>query len=335
VDEERSDYKGHVGLEAQPLEIVGHRRSLYAGLRLQTRARAGPNFKITKVKGHDQIRDDTTPEEAYNVLGNMAVDAIARESIRHLPKPTETEVAEWHRQVEFLKRYLRYVPRALSLWPTLQPSSGHRSLPRRRDHSPQEAVSFRADVLGPWWVPSGRRPDDEAAERTTTQVSQPVSQVGLEGAAPSSLDPPRAEPQPDHESHDWGRKGDGWMCRACLAQSRAAQPPPSRCPGFASRIRAAAADPKGHNLLYSTFSSGEPGIVVICSKCGHYATSNRPCFQERCKGPQSSGAESHYDRVSKGMHPKHAQGDAKVLHPLQRLCHLLAIGEDRFAQGAP
>ncbi len=278
-----------------------------------------------------------TPEEVFNVLGNQAVDTVAGGSMNRLPRPSAADIDDWHRQVDFLRRYLQYIPRALSQWPSLQPSAGHRSLAKRPDHDPAAAESFRADVLGPLWSPSARRAADTAARTDATQpVSQPVSQsVDLGGAAPICQEAKKANAPPNNVPHDWGRKEGGWMCRACLSQSRALQPPPGRCPGLAARIRAAASDPKGHNLLYSTFSSGEPGIVVICSRCGHYTTSNRPCFQERCTGLQSSGAESHYDRVSRGLHPKHARGDAKVLHPLQRLCHLLAIGEDRFAQQEP
>ncbi len=225
-----------------------------------------------------------------------------------LPQPSTAETTEWHRQVAFLRRYLQYIPRALSQWPSLQPTAGHRSLPKRSEYDPAEASSFRADVLGPLWSPSARR-DGAAAGRTalaaphTARMSETVSPPtpptdsgrgyepypgSPEGEAPAREGEPRARaaPRTNQQSepvvHELAPKDGHWMCRACLAQSRALHPPARRCPGYADRIRAAVLDPKGHKLHFSTFSFGEPRLVLACSSYGHYASSNRPCFQQRC-----------------------------------------------------
>ncbi len=227
-----------------------------------------------------------------------------------------------------MKRYLRYVPLALSCWPSLSPSGGHKSIPKREDFNPQGAVatSFLSDLLGPFRDARAHGTEDEYEGKYTPRPTQAAAKDT--GAQASKAKPPSAP-------HEWAQKEGAWMCRACLAQSRALHPPAGRCPGRAARIREAALEPKGHNLLYSTFANGEPGIVVICSSCGHYATSNRPCFRERCLGPQSSGAKAHYERVSRGLHPKHARGDAKVFNPLQRVSHLIALRDDRLPSQVP
>jgi hypothetical protein len=79
-------------------------------------------------------------------------------------------------------------------------------------------------------------------------------------------------------------------------------------------MRKAIMSPKGHNLLFSCFTDGV-GMLLVCSRCGLYSASNRPCFPNPCVGVSSAGAESAYSRISQGMHPKHAEGPGKVLGP--------------------
>ncbi len=81
-------------------------------------------------------------------------------------------------------------------------------------------------------------------------------------------------------------------------------------------MRKAIMSPKGHNLLFSCFTDGV-GMVLVCSRCGLYSASNRPCFPNLCVGVSSAGAESAYNRISQGMRPKHAEGPGKVLGPCQ------------------
>jgi hypothetical protein len=105
------------------------------------------------------------------------------------------------------------------------------------------------------------------------------------------------------------------------------------CRGMAPNLADLLQRPRKHVLQIATFSNGV-GMVVICSKCGHYATSNRPCGLHKhvcSRGFTSKGAEKAYERVSQGMHPKHERGDAKVLDPCMEGAALLALG----AQQAP
>ena len=91
-------------------------------------------------------------------------------------------------------------------------------------------------------------------------------------------------------------------------------------------MRKAIMSPEGHNLLFSCFTDGV-GMLLVCSRCGLYSSSNWPCFPNPCVGVSSAGAESAYSRISQGMHPKHAEGQAKVLGP--------CLQADLLKTGAP
>ena len=62
---------------------------------------------------------------------------------------------------------------------------------------------------------------------------------------------------------------------------------------------------------------------MVCSRCGHYTTSTRPCELHKkdraAKGGQaafaSPGPKSAYERIATGRHPKHKEGESKVLDP--------------------
>ncbi len=85
-------------------------------------------------------------------------------------------------------------------------------------------------------------------------------------------------------------------------------------------------NPRGHTLQIATFADGK-GVVVVCSRCGHYSTSNRPVelHKKDCKARlgqasfASPGAKTSYERIASGKHPKHAMGEAKVLDPCMSL----------------
>ena len=96
-------------------------------------------------------------------------------------------------------------------------------------------------------------------------------------------------------------------------------------------MRKLISNPRGHKLQIATFTDSF-GMVVICSACGHFCTSNRlgPLHKEACKATRgqafaSPGAGAAYKRVSDGKHPKHAKGDAKVLDPCFPATVLLAF----------
>jgi hypothetical protein len=105
---------------------------------------------------------------------------------------------------------------------------------------------------------------------------------------------------------------------------------------MASNLAKLAKNPRGHNLLIATFSDGK-GVVVVCSRCGHHATTNRPneLHKSACLavGGQarfaSAGAAAAYRRISLGMHPKHSKGDAKVLDPCMPLAAVVQAGREQ------
>ncbi len=121
---------------------------------------------------------------------------------------------------------------------------------------------------------------------------------------------------PRTHARDWATTArvTRWTCRVCLCTTRAAHPPKQGCAGFCVEMRKAIMNPKCHNLLFSLFTDGI-GMVLVCSRCGLYSASNRPCFPNPCVGVSSAGAESAYNCISQGMHPKHAEGQGKVLGP--------------------
>ncbi len=74
-------------------------------------------------------------------------------------------------------------------------------------------------------------------------------------------------------------------------------------------------------MQIATFTSGA-GIVVICSGCGRFTTSNRRGILHKEKCPsvgqaafQSEGARASYRRVCEGLHPAYKEGTSKVLDP--------------------
>ena len=223
------------------------------------------------------------------------------------------------------------------------PSDGKKSLPKRPGAAARTGcASFVADVLGVLGV-SGRaggssKPHSQELETPSAGSAGPpeaaLPQEGLQEGAP----------QEGTRRHDWRWKDHRWLCIACLTTSRTAVPPRlGKCAGMATNMARLVQNPRKHKLHLATFADGK-GVVVVCSRCGHYATSNRPTelHKKACVavGGQatfaSPGAESAYRRISQGKHPKHAKGDAKVLDPcmpLEALARLASSGQE--PQGSP
>ncbi len=133
--------------------------------------------------------------------------------------------------------------------------------------------------------------------------------------------------------HEWHWQGGRWLCVRCLASARTGVPRRQKCPGASPSIRGLLEDPKGHKFQIATFVNGF-GIVVICSGCGHFVSSNRrgPLHKNSClaKGGQqafaSPSARAAYQRVCEGKHPTHAKyGEAKVLDACVSAAALLAL----------
>ena len=209
-----------------------------------------------------------------------------------------------------MKRFLQFVPRALALWPQVGPTSGKHSLPKREGFVGRSSgSSFASDVLGPMLRQQSRPTQNQESQDSSTLAP---------ALLPSQQSELPAHRQVDVERHTWRWQVGRWLCTQCLASSRGAVP--SRiygCKGMAPNLADLLQRPRKHVLQIATFSSGA-GVVVICSRCGHYATTNRPCklHKQACKnGFESQGARTAYERVSMGLHPRHAQGDTKVLDP--------------------
>jgi hypothetical protein len=182
-----------------------------------------------------------------------------------------------------------------------------------------------------------RRGEGPVAERARSCTAQrgPGSNSGREWWEPAASPPPAHEEYEANAGHDWHWQAGRWLCTSCLSSSRLAVPRREKCPGQAPSLRKLLQDPQGHKLQIATFSDSF-GIVVICSLCGHFTTSNRtgelhkkPC---KAKGGQaafaSPGARSAYSRVAAGKHPKHSKGEARVLDPCVSADALLALARE-------
>ncbi len=97
-----SDFQGVIGLEQLPMQQLGHRKVIYAEVRVQTRGRAGPRFKVVKVPAHVDPDTCSDPEERYRALGNQRADEIAKAAALSQPGPSSAELEEWHQEVAFL-----------------------------------------------------------------------------------------------------------------------------------------------------------------------------------------------------------------------------------------
>ena len=98
---------------------------------------------------------------------------------------------------------------------------------------------------------------------------------------------------------------------------------------MASNLARLVQNPRGHTLQIATYADGK-GVVVVCSRCGHYSTTNRPAelHKKDCKAQRgqasfaSPGARISYEGIAAGKHPKHAMGEAKILDPCMSLAAL-------------
>jgi hypothetical protein len=207
---------------------------------------------------------------------------------------------------------------ALAHWPAVNPTSGHKSLPKREGYNRDDVrpIGFLEDALGPLL----RRP---------AQAQPAAPHLSQDRAQPPAEEPPTLR-------HEWHWQAGRWICTACLSTSRLAVPPRlGKCAGMSPNLANLVRNPRRHKLHIATFTDGK-GIVVVCSRCGHYSTSNRPVklHKEDCAavGGQASfaspGAASAYRRVALGQHPRHAMGEAKVLDPCMSLEALLRASRE-------
>ncbi len=323
ISEARSDYAGLEGLHLRSIRSLCNRKSPYAGVHRQIRGRAPSGFQINKVAGHASLEDCRSDDDRLNAIGNDFADRTAKALARARPQPSQSEVEEWQRQQKFLKKYLEFIPSVLSRWPSNSPSQGHKSLPKRAEADEAGRMSYLADLMGPWR-------DKEVQQETPT-----ASQADSLRAEPS--EPPAPPPRPDPVKHTWKWQAGRWLCTSCLATSRTAIPRQIfNCPGLSPSIRDLLRRPQGHRLQVATFTSGA-GLVVICSGCGRFTTSNRrgvlhtdPCPAKRSGQAafQSEGARWAYKRVCEGKHPSYNQGNTRVLDPCMAADALTRLAEE-------
>ena len=102
VTETRSDYKALEAIEVQPMSRVLSRTSHYSGVRRLIRGLAPDRFTVTHVPGHASPDDAADAEERFNALGNNAVDLVAKGSVDRAARPSDSDVTDWHKEVDFL-----------------------------------------------------------------------------------------------------------------------------------------------------------------------------------------------------------------------------------------
>ncbi len=153
---------------------------------------------------------------------------------------------------------------------------------------------------------------------TSTPVSPPAQ-------APQTSAPPK-EAAPD-EGHDWVQVNSKWTCRSCLSVSRSLFPPQGHCPGLAPSLADLVRDPRGHTLQIAPYSD-RSGVVIICSRCGHFAASKRrntKLHTDKChRRFESDGAQFAYKRVCERKHPTYSKGEARILEPAFSASSLVA-----------
>ncbi len=307
---------------------------------------------MVKVKGHVNPEEASTARGRYEAIGNDFADRVARAAADAQPQPSQGELQQWAADKDLLKRYLCYVPRALSKWPSISPTVGKKSRPRlQAGHSDQEPSrgpsSFAADVLGEYGKLHARRcgppsaPSDDAAYECTavhlgaapdappegssshmqshSQQEQPPSDHSPASSfthRPGSRLNQKTQPPKEDEAvgeHDWIQIDSHWSCRNCMTRSRATFPPRGKCPGLTPALADLVGNPRGHILHIAPYSDGS-SVILICSKCGHFAGSNRrhtKLHTSPCKGVfGSDGAKYAYKRVCERKHPTYGKGEA-------------------------
>ena len=116
--------------------------------------------------------------------------------------------------------------------------------------------------------------------------------------------------------------------------SRATFPLRGKCPGLTPSLADLIRDPRGHTLHLAPYTDGS-SVIVICSKCGHFAGSKRrntklhtsPC--KRVFG--SDGAKYAYKRVCNKKHPTYSKGEAQILEPCLDVSAIVAPSVGRAA----
>jgi rubredoxin len=353
VTQANSDYKGLEHVELLPSHVLYDRNQIYAGVKLEICGRKPSGFSAVKVKGHSDPEEASTARGRYEAIGNDFADKVARAAAEAQARASQEELRQWESDKNLLKRYLAYVARALTMWPSLGPTIGKQSRPKlqasiRDQESARGPSSFASDVLGEYAKAHGHRREQQCETPNTLAYE---GEVGWEGAAPEGhieqssspqqlqasfkqrpISQPAQKAQPPKEAeaeveHDWVQTPSYWSCRNCLTRSRATFPPRGKCLGLTPALADLVRDPRGHVLQIAPYSNGS-SVILICSRCGRFAGSNRrntKLHTETCLGVfGSDGARYAYKRVCERKHPTYGKGEAQILEPCLAASALVA-----------
>ena len=104
--------------------------------------------------------------------------------------------------------------------------------------------------------------------------------------------------------HDWLKQFSVWQCRRCgaLARTRSAlsRRRSEACPGLVQWLLSLRLDTRGHSLAYADFLGG---ALVVCLKCGAFASSSPRDLLRPCKGLLLPGGRNALRALWKGRHP--------------------------------
>ncbi len=309
-------------------------RPLRGALRRKIRGLARQGFSVEWCPGHVPEESCETEEDLYRARGNAHADRIARTEAARASQPSPSEIQDWERETAFLHICLKYVPRALMLWPPLSPTSGHHSIPKRDDYGASEPkLSFLQDALGPLRDTGTRKPADS---QSADGGEGPLEEEPSGSKHSVEVEAPPAAPGAQLENHLWRLTASNrWVCAKCLCASRATLPQATKkCPGFAAIFQELLENPRGHRLQFAMLTSGA-GAVVLCTRCGHHCTSNRRTglHKKDCEGARSEGARSHIRRFCDGLHPSH-KVHGKVLEKAVALQSLRSMAEPSSSSSA-
>jgi len=109
------------------------------------------------------------------------------------------------------------------------------------------------------------------------------------------------------ETHAWIQRkhADVWQCQACLTTAKCgasfARRRFSACQGAALGITGIISDLQGHSLFTTTDSADE--LIVVCMRCGCYATRSPDNLRRPCTGKKTSAGRAALSRLENGRHP--------------------------------
>ena len=323
------DYQGLVNINEMAPKDLYDKSSVHAGLRLQIVGSPlwSKSTIVSKVTAHqDPACFEVGSRERQLALGNQRADNLAKAGALLLHQPSSAELEEWAFDSQTLRRFLRYVAKALILWPA-PGSGGPRSkrsknkyvLARDKDPELKQGCLSGLEVLGPWRLAGGgEEPRLQAGEQSEYSPPQPLALDA--SASPSD---PVQPPEPLFASiadHSFVWVENRFVCKFCLRQVKRLPKPHavSSCPGTCKVLHDLYQDSRQHQLYASTFTDPSRfGIVICCKRCGSTSEGSRvKGLGDTCpKVFSSPHAAGNWKRLSEGKHPNRRHGSGKVMDP--------------------